>query len=154
MEKERKNETTEAAPAEPVKKPAKRRSSRKRRRRAAKIGFVVTLSVLLILVVGAAIAAVIVGHNIQESGKTMPNVYVGELNVGELTKEEVEKALLDSGWDEQNGGTLTVTLPADIDFTLDYYEAGVSITAEQMAEAAYAYGHGGKIGRASCRESG
>ena len=143
MEKERKNETTEAAPAEPVKKPAKRRSSRKRRRRAAKIGFVVTLSVLLILVVGAAIAAVIVGHNIQESGKTMPNVYVGELNVGELTKEEVEKALLDSGWDEQNGGTLTVTLPADIDFTLDYYEAGVSITAEQMAEAAYAYGHGG-----------
>ena len=143
MEKERKNETTEAAPAEPVKKPAKRRSSRKRRRRAAKIGFVVTLSVLLILVVGAAIAAVIVGHNIQESGRTMPNVYVGELNVGELTKEEVEKALLDSGWDEQNGGTLTVTLPADIDFTLDYYKAGVSITAEQMAEAAYAYGHGG-----------
>ncbi len=143
MEKERKNETTEAAPAEPVKKPAKRRSSRKRRRRAAKIGFVVTLSVLLILVVGAAIAAVIVGHNIQESGKTMPNVYIGELNVGELTKEEVEKALLDSGWDEQNGGTLTVTLPADIDFTLDYYEAGVSNTAAQMAEAAYAYGHGG-----------
>ena len=143
MEKERKNSNNETAPAEPVKKPAKKRSSRKRRRRAAKIGFVVTLSVLLILVVGAAIAAVILGHNIQESGKSMPNVYVGELNVGEMTKEEIEQALLDSGWDERNSGTLTVRLPAEIEFELDFYEAGVSNRAAQVAELAYAYGHEG-----------
>ena len=143
MDKEIKKTNTEAAPAEPVKKPAKKRSAKKRRRRAAKIGFVVTLSVLLILVVSAAIAAVIMGHNIQMSGKSMPNVYIGELNVGEMTKEEIEQALLDSGWDERNSGTLTVTLPADISFELDYYEAGVSNRAAPVAELAYAYGHEG-----------
>ena len=139
-EKEMKNNT---APAEAEAKPAAKRRSRKKRRRAAKIGFVVTLSVLLILVVGAAVAAVVMGHSIHESDKTLANVYIGNVAVGDMTKEEVAKTLLDHGWDEENGGTLTVNLPAEINFELDYYEAGVSFTAEQMAEFAYTYGHDG-----------
>ena len=137
-------ETVEAPKtAEAPKAPAPRRRSKKQRRRAARIGLAVTLSVLLILVIGAAVAAVVMGHRIQHSDKTLPNVMIGDVAVGDMTKEEVAKTLLDHGWDEQHSGTLTVTLPADIDFELDYYDAGVSFTAEQMAEFAYAYGHEG-----------
>ena len=144
MEKEEKKTKKEnAAPETPVKKPSGKSSSKKRRRRAAKIGFVVTLSVLLILVVGAAIAAVVMGHRLNTSDKIMPNVYVGEVFVGDLTKEEAAQKLLDSGWDERHGGTLTVRLPAEVEFELDFYEAGVSFTAAQMADFAYAYGHDG-----------
>ena len=122
---------------------APRRRSKKQRRRAARIGLAVTLSVLLILVIGTAVAAVIMGNRIRHSDKTLPNVMIGEVAVGDMTKEEAAQTLLDHGWDEQHSGTLKVTLPADIDFDLDYYEAGVSFTAEQMADFAYAYGHEG-----------
>ena len=145
MEKEKKTIDKPAEAPEvkaAVKKPAPRRS-KKKRRRAARIGLAVTMSVLLILLVGAAVAAVIMGHRILNSDKTLPNVMIGDVAIGDMTKEEVVKTLLDNGWDEENGGTLTVTLPADIDFELDYYEAGVSFTAEQMADFAYTYGHDG-----------
>lgn len=135
----------ESAPAAED-KPARKKSSaktKKRKRRAAKIGFVVTLSVLLILVIGSAITAVVMGHRIYHSGKTLPNVYIDGLSVGDLTKEEVTQKLLDNGWDEEHGGTLTVRLPAEIEFALDYYDAGVSFTAEQMADFALAYGREG-----------
>ena len=143
-EKQITNEAAASPEGQPAPKaPAPRRRSRKQRRRAARIGLAVILSVVLILLVGAAVAAVVMGHRILKSDKTMPNVMIGEVAVGDMTKEQVAQTLRDHGWDEENGGTLTVTLPADIDFELDYYEAGVSFTAEQMAEFAYAYGHGG-----------
>ena len=123
--------------------PVKKRRSKKSRRRARRIGFVVTLSVLLILLIGAAVAAVILGHNIHNSGKTLPNVYLDGVFVGDMTREEVVQTLLDSGWDERYGGTLKVTLPAEIEFELDYYEAGISFTAEEAAEFAMRYGHEG-----------
>ena len=143
MENEKQTINESTAPAEMAETPVKKRRSKKKRRRAAKIGFVVTLSVLLVLLVGAAVAAVIMGHRIQTSDKTLPNVMIGDIAVGDMTKEEVAQTLLSHGWDEENSGTLTVTLPAEIDFQLDYYESGVSFTAEQMADFAYAYGHDG-----------
>lgn len=125
-----------------AKAPAKKRS-RKQKRRAVKIGFVVSLSVILLLLIGAAVAAVVKGHQILTSDRTLPNVMIGEVAVGDMTKEEVAQTLLDNGWDEEHGGTLTVRLPAEIEFDLDYYEAGVSFTAQQMADFAYQYGHDG-----------
>ena len=145
MEKEKKTIDKPAEAPEvkaAVKKPAPRRS-KKKRRRAARIGLAVTMSVLLILLVGAAVAAVIMGHRILNSDKTLPNVMIGEVAVGGMTKEEVAQTLRDHGWDEENGGTLTVTLPADIDFQLDYYEAGVSFTPASAQVATMLFAHPG-----------
>ena len=61
---------------------APRRRSKKQRRRAARIGLAVTLSVLLVLVIGTAVAAVIMGNRIRHSDKTLPNVMIGEVAVG------------------------------------------------------------------------
>ena len=143
MENENTTVNETAVPDAAPKQPAKKRSSKKKKRRAARIGMAVTLSVLLILVVGAAIAAVVGGHRVMQSGKILPNIYIGDIAVGDLTPEQATQTLLDAGWDETHGGTLKVTLPADVDFELDYYEAGVSFTAQQMADFAYRYGREG-----------
>ena len=101
-------ETVEAPKtAEAPKAPAPRRRSKKQRRRAARIGLAVTLSVLLILVIGAAIAAVVMGHRIQHSDKTLPNVMIGDVAVGDTLSVDIEICLFSGHLVKNNKRTLS-----------------------------------------------
>ena len=99
--------------------------------------------VVAALVLGGFIAVRTAGRNISESDTILPGVTVGGISLGDMTEAEAAKALVEQGWDEIVGGTLRVDLPQDIHFSLDYYEAGASMTAAEAAHAAYRYGHEG-----------
>ena len=141
---EKKAEKKPAAKAEPAAAPAEaKKPARQKTSGRPRVGLMVAMAAAIVLLLGTCIAALVAGHRIARNETSFSNVCVGSVAVGGKSRGEVLQALLDSGWDEEKGGTLTVLLPADIRFTLDYFEAGVSYTAEQMADYAMAYGHDG-----------
>lgn len=125
----------EAAERERVQKEKKRKA-----RGAARkwlIAMIVLVSFALIICVGAIVGAYLVTN----SETNLPNVYIGGVYVGGLTKEQTVAALDEAKWDETRGGTLTATLPEGVGFELDYLTAGAYQPKEEAAEAAFAYGH-------------
>ena len=104
---------------------------------------VIILSVVLAVLVLLAGAAVFAGRQITLSQTNLPNVYVGGIYVGGMTKEETRAELDRQLWDKSVSAILTVDLPMDVNFRVDYTRAGANLTAEKAAEAAYRYGHDG-----------
>ncbi len=105
--------------------------------RAWLISLIVLVSLSLILCVGAAVCA----YLITNSDTNLPNVSVGGVYVGGMTKEQALAALDEAKWDETRGGTLRVSLPEGVGFELDYLTAGAYEPKEEAVEAAFAYGH-------------
>lgn len=95
---------------------------------------------VLVLLTGAAFFA---GRQITLSQTNLPNVYVGGIYVGGMTREETRAELDRQLWDKSVSAILTVDLPMDVNFRVDYTRAGANLTAEKAAEAAYRYGHDG-----------
>ena len=118
------------------KKSARRKKAGKAARRG-RITLIVLASLALILCVGAAVG----GYLITNSTNNLPNVYIGEIYVGGMNRADTIKALEEGKWEENNGGTLHVTLPQGVDFDLDYLEAGLVLRNEDAAEQAFRYGH-------------
>ena len=124
-------------------KTERERAKKEKRDRARKtarkwlIALIVLVSLALILCAGTITAAYLV----TKSDTNMPNVTLGGVYVGGMTKEQTIAALDEAGWDETRGGTLKVLLPKDVSFELDYLTAGAYQPKEEAAEAAFAYGH-------------
>ena len=104
---------------------------------------VIILSVVLAVLVLLTGAAVFAGRQITLSQTNLPNVYVGGIYVGGMTREETRAELDRQLWDKSVSAILTVDLPMDVNFRVDYTRAGANLTAEKAAEAAYRYGHDG-----------
>ena len=119
------------------KKPKAPKDPKKRRKT------LIILSVVLAVLILLAGGAVFAGRQITLSETNLPNVYVGGVYVGGMTKEETRAELERQLWDQSVSGTLAVTLPMDVHFSVDYTKAGANITAERATEAAYRYGHDG-----------
>ena len=85
------------------------------------------------------------GYSISVSGRNLPNVYVGGVAVGGMTRAETEAALDALDWDAAESRKLTVSLPADTDFEVGYVRAGMALGRDQAVDAACAYGHDGGI---------
>lgn len=132
----------EKAAAEPVDDKSGAKRPKKSARKSAR-GWLVTLIVLASLAIVLCAAAGVGGYLISKSDTNLPNVYIGEVYVGGLTREQTVQTLRDAGWEETTGGTLTVKLPEGVSFTADYLAGGVATTAEEEAELAFAYGHTG-----------
>ena len=121
--------------------PKKEKKKDKKSGKAAR-GLLIGLLGVFALVLLACIGVVVCAYLVSNSNTNMPNVCLGELNVGGLTQEETLQTLADTGWVEARGGTLKVSLPQDVSFELDYLRAGACQSAEEAAEAAFSYGHG------------
>ena len=132
-EAKRPSAETKRQPAEAKKRPAKAKSKAP----------VVILTVVLVLLALAAAGATLAGRHISTSDTNLPNVYVGEIYVGGMTKEETRAELERQQWDKSVSAVLTVKLPMDTSFRVDYTRAGANLTADRAAEAAYRYGHDG-----------
>ena len=104
---------------------------------------VIILSVVLAVLVLLTGAAFFAGRQITLSQTNLPNVYVGGIYVGGMTREETRADLDRQLWDKSVSAILTVDLPMDVNFRVDYTRAGANLTAEKAAEAAYRYGHDG-----------
>jgi len=128
--------SAEEEKAEANKKAAKRKKAGKAAR-GGLIAMIIIVSLAIILCGGAVVG----GYLITNSDTNLPNVYIGDVYVGGMTREETVKALADAKWEENNGGKLTVTLPEGVSFDVDYLTAGLVLKNEQAAEQAFQYGH-------------
>ena len=101
------------------------------------------LLVLIILVVLLGGAAMFLGYRISNGETNIRYVHVGQTDVTGLTPEETEGVLKRAGWVERAETPLTVTTFGGVSFTVDPVRAGVVRTVDEIAQDAFAYGHGG-----------
>ena len=87
----------------------------------------------------------VAGYVISTADTNFPNVYIDGIDAGGLTKAQTVELLESRDWDERVGGELKVMLPGEVSFTLDFVSAGAQHSAQQAADAAYAYGRSGNI---------
>ena len=138
--KKKPRKSAEELAAEEAERERVRKEKREKAGKAARkwlIAMIVIVSLALIVCVGGIVAAYLVTN----SDTNLPNVYVGGVYVGGMTKEQAIAALDEAKWDETRGGTLKVALPEGISFEVDYLTAGAYEPKEEAAAAAYAYGH-------------
>lgn len=105
-------------------------------------GLIITLVVVSVLLAAIAVGLILWADSVTASDTNLPGVYVGSTNVGGLTEKETLELLKGQQWDKSVSGTMTVQLPAEQSFRIDYIRSGAVLTAESAAAAAYRYGHG------------
>ena len=127
--------STEKKAAPPPPKP--KRSKAKR----ALLWIVIVLCLLVLLVCGTAVW----GYTVSVDEHILPNVYVGNVAVGGMTREEADKALRDAGFDALAGQSLAVRLPAGAKFAVDYLRSGAVMGRNEAVDTAYALGHGSNV---------
>ncbi len=132
-------ETGAEAPKAPA--PAEKKKRRAADGRRIMIPLAVVLCVLALLFAGIGVW----GYSVSVNGRNLPNVYVGSVPVGGMTRAETEAALDAVDWAAAEKRTLTVSLPADASFTVGFVRAGAAPGRDQAVAAACAYGHDGDV---------
>ena len=127
--------STEKKAVPPPPKP--KRSKAKR----ALLWIVIVLCLLVLLVCGTAVW----GYTVSVDEHILPNVYVSNVAVGGMTREEADKALRDAGFDALAGQSLAVRLPAGAAFAVDYLRSGAVMGRNEAVDTAYALGHGSNV---------
>lgn len=115
------------------KSPAKAKSSGGGRK-----AVIIIAAVLMLIVAAGFVTGVLAGR----SSKIHPNLTLGGVAVGDMTVQQAEKKLTESGWSASNAG-VEVTLPGEYKFTVTAQEAGTDLSCAEAAQAAYDYGHSG-----------
>ena len=118
--------------------PSAHRPRRRRKKTSPLKKALIILLVLALVVLGGLVYLAI---HVSESPTNFPNVYLNGIDVGRLTPAQTLEKLNAAGWDTDAAEPMTVTLPLDVRFELDRRSAGVALTAETAAAAAYRYGH-------------
>lgn len=129
-----------AKPAETDAQSAK--PPRPRKPKKSHKGLIITLVVVSVLLAAIAVGLILWADSVTASDTNLPGIYVGSTNVGGLTEKETLELLKGQQWDKSVSGTMTVQLPAEQSFRIDYIRSGAVLTAESAAAAAYLYGHG------------
>ena len=129
-----------AKPAETDAQSAK--PPRPRKPKKSHKGLIITLVVVSVLLAAIAVVLILWADSVTASDTNLPGIYVGSTNVGGLTEKETLELLKGQQWDKSVSGTITVQLPAEQSFRIDYIRSGAVLTAESAAAAAYRYGHG------------
>lgn len=120
---------------------ARSRAAARKEPRHRKAPWIAALAVVLT-------AALVMGglylyEKLTDTGRILPNVYAGEVNLGDMTKEAAEAALAATaqGYAEKN---LTVELP-DCKLVLSPQETGARLDTEKLVAAAWDYGRTGSV---------
>jgi len=100
------------------------------------------IAAALILMCGALIGGVIM--HISKLDTIYPNVWMFDVELGGLTMEEAADLLEDRGFGVAADTAMSLKFPGGR-LALTYADMGVTATAEEMAEAAFAYGRSGSV---------
>ncbi|MBQ6365068.1 MAG: VanW family protein [Oscillospiraceae bacterium] len=106
-----------------------------------RLRFVMVLSALLLAAGGILVMLGMTVNN----GRIYPNVTVGNIPVGNLTRSQALAALTDAGWQKRAEKVLTVHSYEGVSVCIDPVQAGIMLPAEEAADAAYAYGRSSGI---------
>lgn len=91
------------------------------------------------------VAGMFLGYYISNSKENVRGVYIGDLNVSGMTREETEGLLESRGWKTAENTPLVVTTLRGEGFEVDPIRAGSAVPVETLAEEAYAVGHDADI---------
>ena len=125
--------------------PGKEKDNKPKKARSGSKKVLLVLIVLLSLALLALGGMGVAGYVISTADTNFPNVYIDGIDAGGLTKAQTVELLESRDWDERVGGELKVILPGEVSFTLDFVSAGAQHSAQQAADAAYAYGRSSNI---------
>lgn len=123
-------------------------SETKRQEKKAKLAATVherrQLKIALIvfaIVIGAVVTALVVaGRSVTYSGKNFPNVYVNNIFVGNMDREQTAAALTENGWVESSSRVLKVNTFGGVSFDVNSAETGLLMTLDEAVDAANAFG--------------
>ena len=110
-------------------------------RRQGTIALIIFLLILALAITGVIYA----GRKIATSDKNLPNVFVDDIAVGSLTREETKAALLAGGWEERAAAALVVNTYNNVSVEVDPTEAGTVMSLEDALNAACSYGRDGSF---------
>ena len=105
----------------------------------------IVISLCLCMILAASITAVV--HFLRQyaptdDGKSLPNIYVGGVFVGDMHPEDIENVLLISVIPKLTSETMTVHLPND-SLQITSKEANISLDTKRLVEDIIAYGRSG-----------
>ena len=103
------------------------------------------LWVVIVVIIAIISGGVFAGYKITKSEKNLPNVYVGDIDVGKMTAAQTAETLEQQGWEKRAATPLKVTTIGGQSFEVDPVRSGVVLSPEAAAEAAHSYGHGTNI---------
>ncbi|MBQ9045764.1 MAG: VanW family protein [Oscillospiraceae bacterium] len=112
-----------------------------KRGRGAKIAAISIVSVAAVLVLVMLVGAMTVNG----ADTILPNVSLQGLDLSGLTKEQAVETIRSAGLDSGAAEVLSVTLPGSVKASITAADTGYHSTAQEAAEAAYAYGHDSNI---------
>ena len=123
-------------------------SETKRQEKKAKLAATVherrQLKIALIvfaIVIGAVVTALVVaGRSVTYSGKNFPNVYVNNIFVGNMDREQTAAALTENGWVESSSRVLKVNTFGGVSFEVNSAKTGLLMTLDEAVDAANAFG--------------
>lgn len=96
------------------------------------------LAVAIIIAAGLTGGAVL-GHN----DAIHPGLALNDIELGGMTREEAATTLAAAGWEDMDFGSVNVSLPAGYEFSVSAEEAGLTMSCQEAAQAAYDFGHSG-----------
>ena len=96
---------------------------------------------LLAFAVILAMAAFFLGYRVTSGDTNLHYVYVGDVNVSGLTRDETEALLRSRGWSDKAATPMVVTAFRGERFEVDPVRAGVAVPLDSLVERAYAVGH-------------
>lgn len=116
------------------------KKKKKRRKHRSKAPILI-LALVLLAAGGAAFA----GWKITNSDTILPNVSVGNVDIGKMTRQEAVSALKNGGWEQRATTPLKVSLLNAVSFDVDPVRAGAVLDVDTAVDAAFSYGHDGNI---------
>ena len=130
-EKKKKGKTKKEKPPKPPKDPEQLKQNR------------ITVIVFIVIIALIAIGATVAGFWVTNNGTSLPNVYVSDIFVGNMSAEQVRATLEENNWEETVDTALRVKLPANVSFKVDSCLSGAKLSLDRAVEAALSYGHDG-----------
>ncbi len=100
--------------------------------------FLVYLTAIAVII---GVAGMFAGYYISNSKENLRGVYIGDVDVSGMTREETESLLESRGWKTAENTPLVVTTLRDQRFEVDPVRAGAAVPLETLVEEAYAVGH-------------
>ena len=107
--------------------------------------WILPLCIFLFIVLLVAGGVFYLAYNVNKTDKIFPNVYVGGIDLGGMTRQEAADMLEACDWDKSISGALEVRLPLDITTSIDYTIAGLRMTSVSAINEAEAYGREGNM---------
>lgn len=104
--------------------------------------WIIVIVIIAVLLLGGGLFG---GYMITNSDTILPNVCMGDIQLGKLNLEQAKAALLEQGWEDRVENTLTVSTIGDVSVELEPVEAGFVLSLDSAAQAAFDYGHDGNI---------